>query len=159
MKIIEYSPQYAESVKDLLVELQAYIADADSEKRNILTEDFREKYFEKTVQEVNGRNGKIFLVLEDNTVIGVAVGIVESEATQTYCFRAPKRGRITELVVAENARQSGIGHALLREAESYFRAIGCQEILLEVLADNTQACAFYAHNGYSSRTIELMKKL
>ena len=60
MKIIEYSPKYAESVKDLLVELQAYIADADSEKRNILTENFREKYFEKTAQEVNGNGGKIF---------------------------------------------------------------------------------------------------
>lgn len=99
------------------------------------------------------------MALEDNTVIGLAVGIVESEAVQTYCFRAPKRGRITELVVAENARQSGVGYALLCEAEAYFRAIGCQEILLEVLADNTQACAFYAHNGYFSRTLELMKKL
>ncbi len=159
MEIVEYAPQYAESVKDLLAELQAYIAEADTEKRNILTDDFRDKYFEKTMREVNGCNGKIFLAAENNSVIGLAVGIVESEETETYCFRAPKRGRITELAVTKNARNSGIGKALLHEAEAYLRALGCKELLLEVLADNTQACAFYKTKGYCLRTLEMMKKL
>ena len=42
--IIEYSSQYDEDVKDLLVELQYYIASIDKEKYNILTENYREEY-------------------------------------------------------------------------------------------------------------------
>lgn len=47
MKIIEYQPKYDEDIKDLLVELQIFIASIDKEEYNIITKEFRENYFKK----------------------------------------------------------------------------------------------------------------
>ena len=41
--IIEYSPNYDEEIKDLLVELQQYLSDIDKEGYNIVGDDYREK--------------------------------------------------------------------------------------------------------------------
>ncbi len=159
MEIINYSEIYDESVKALLVELQQYIADADKEKFNILTDDFKEKYFEKTMCEVKQHDGKILLAKEKGKIIGLIVGIINNDAEETYCFRAPKRGRITELVVSEQCRRGGVGKALLERMEQYFEAVGCKGVLLDVFAYNTYAKNFYDGNGYFSRSIEMMKQI
>ena len=49
--IIEYDKKYDEPIKDLLVELQEYIQNIDLEGYNILTDEFRELYFLKTMNE------------------------------------------------------------------------------------------------------------
>ena len=53
MKIIEYEKKYNEEVKKLLVELQEYIASIDKEEYNIITTEYKEAYFKKTMEEVN----------------------------------------------------------------------------------------------------------
>ena len=50
--IVEYSRGYDEDIKDLFLELQTHIAKLDKEKYNIVTSEYREKYFEKTMQEI-----------------------------------------------------------------------------------------------------------
>ena len=50
--IIEYDEKYKEEVKDLLVELQEYIVSIDHWHLNIITPDYRKKYFEKTIKNV-----------------------------------------------------------------------------------------------------------
>ena len=159
MKIISYSDNYAESVKDLLVELQKYIVEIDREKYNILTDEFREKYFEKTIEQVNMYQGKIFLALEDEKVVGLIVGLINNEEESTYDFKAPKRGRISELVVAKECRFGGIGKKLLNEMENYFKEEGCKGVLLNVIAYNENAQKFYYKNRYFNRNIEVMKKI
>ena len=42
MRIVEYEKKYKEDVKNLLVELQEYIASIDREGYNILTDEFRD---------------------------------------------------------------------------------------------------------------------
>ena len=46
--IIEYDSKYDEQIKDLLVQLQQYLADMDKEGYNIVGDGYRDKYFEKT---------------------------------------------------------------------------------------------------------------
>lgn len=157
-KIIAYSDLYAESVKDLLVELQGYIAEIDKERYNILTADFWESYFAKTVDAVKQQAGQIFLAIEEEKVVGCIAGVVQ-QAEETYDFCAPKRGRVTELVMSAKYRAEGIGKALLDRMESCFKEAGCQGVLIDVFAYNTNAQAFYAKNGYSGRSIEMMKKI
>lgn len=159
MEIVDYSECYAESVKDLLVELQAHIAGLDREKYNILTDDFREKYFEKTMCEVKQHDGKIFLAKEREKIVGLIVGVINNASEDSYCFCAPKRGRITELIVSECARHSGIGGALLERMEEYFKGIGCKGVIIDVFAYNEQALGFYDSKGYFSRTVEVMKHI
>ncbi len=49
--IIEYESKYIEEVKDLLCELQEHIVNIDKEKYNVLTNEFRDSYFNKLKEE------------------------------------------------------------------------------------------------------------
>ena len=157
--IINYSNKYNESIKDLLVELQEYIAEIDKEKYNILTNEYREKYFKKTMDEVNKYEGKIFLAIENEKIIGLIVGLINNEEETTYDFKTPKRGRVTELVVSKECRSNGIGKQLLDKMEKYFKEVGCKGVLIDVFAYNENAQKFYYKNGYFNRNVEVMKKI
>ncbi len=50
MEIVEYKAKYKEDVKNILVELQEYIVSIDHWHLNIITPDYRKKYFEKTIK-------------------------------------------------------------------------------------------------------------
>lgn len=159
MEIIDYSSKYDNDIKDLLIELQEHIVKIDKEKYNILTDDYREKYFEKTMSEVDKFEGKIFLAIEGEKAIGLIVGLINNEEENTYDFSAPKRGRVTELIVSKKSRSKGVGKQLLNEMENYFKKVGCLGILIDVFAYNTDAQKFYYKNGYFNRNIEVMKKI
>ena len=157
--IIEYNDQYDNEVKDLLVLLQEYIVSIDKEKYNILTDDYREEYFKKTIQEVQKYNGKIFLYSENNKIVGLIVGLINNEETFDYDFKAPKRGRITELIVSKNCRGKGYGKLLLNFMEEYLINNGCKDILIEVFGYNENAIKFYEKNGYHIRVLDMSKKV
>ena len=159
MKIIEYEKKYNEEVKKLLVELQEYIASIDKEGYNIITTEYKEAYFKKTMEEVNKYEGKIFLAKEENKIIGLIISVINNEEEETYDFKAPKRGRITELIVSKDYRSSKVGQKLLNKMETYLKSVGCKGILIDCFAYNTNAENFYHKNGYFNRTIEMSKKL
>ncbi len=156
--VIDYNSQYDEDVKNLLVELQDYIASIDKEKYNILKENYREEYFKKIMEEIQKNNGKMLLYKENNKIIGLIVGIINNEETFEYNFQAPKRGRITELIVSKNCRAKGYGKRLLNSMEKYLIESGCKDILIEVFGYNENASKFYEKNGYHTRLIDMTKK-
>jgi len=97
----------------------------NKEKYNILTDEYREKYFQKTIDEVNKYNGKIFLAIESENIIGIIIGVINNEEESTYDFKAPKRGRVTEFVVSKKYLLNGVGKQLLTAMETYFKEVGC----------------------------------
>ena len=147
--ITEYSPNYDEEIKDLLVELQQYLSDIDKERYNIVGDDYRKKYFEKTMKEVKKCNGKILLFKDNEKIVGLVVGIVNNDEVIRYDFKAPKRGRITELVV--------IGEKLLESMRDYLKSIGCEKIMIAVFGYNENAIKFYERNGYHMRMIDMIE--
>ena len=156
--IIDYENKYEEDVKNLLEELQHYIASIDKEKYNIVSPDFKDYYFKETVKEVEEKNGKIFLLQDDNKIVGLVVGLINNEAGDLEPgFRAPKRGRITELIVTKKYRSKGYGKILLNKMEAYLKEQGCQDILIGVFAYNESALNFYERNGYHLRMTEVTK--
>ena len=157
MNVIEYEEKYSEDVKNLLVELQEYISSLDKEGYNILTPDYRETAFNKTIDEVSKYEGKIYLAEENNIITGLIVGLINNDETSEYDFKAPKRGRISELIVSKKVRSQGTGKALLETMENYFKSVGCKGVLLDVFAYNQNATEFYIKQGYFNRCIEMMK--
>ena len=95
-----------------MVILQQYLADMDIEGYNIVGDGYRDKYFEKTLEEVKKCNGKILLYKDNEKIVGLIVGIINNDDTIRYDFKAPKRGKITELVVDKDYRGKGIGKIL-----------------------------------------------
>ncbi len=160
MKIVEYEDKYLEDIKDLLVELEEYIIAIDKDKLDQLHPEYREKKAIIDLKEIENNNGKCFIAIEDNKVIGLIMGGIFSYDKYDYLdYKCPKRGTITELIVSKNVRGKGIGNMLIDKMEDYFKAMGCEYILVDVFTYNENAIKFYARNGYHSRMYTNIKKI
>ena len=160
MKIIEYEDKYLEDVKDLLVELEEYIVSIDKDNLDQLHPEYREKMAILDLEEVKNNNGKCYIAVENDKVIGLIMGCIFSYDEYDYLdYKCPKRGEITELIVSKNVRSKGIGNMLISKMEEYFKSLGCEYILVDVFAYNENAIKFYDKNEYHSRMYTSIKKI
>jgi len=160
MEIIEYEGKYLEDVRDLLVELEEYIISIDKDNLDQIHKDYRELMALRDLKEVKENNGKCFLAVIDDKVVGLVMGIIPEYGEYDYLdYKCPKRGVITELVVTKNIRSKGIGKELIEKIEDYFIEQNCEYVLLDVFAYNNRALEFYDRNGYHPRMILDVKKL
>lgn len=95
-------------------------------------------------------NPEWFLVAEiDGHIVGAVMAGYEGH-----------RGWINYLAVAPSHRRTGLGRALMVEAERVLRAAGCPKINLQVRPENKQVVAFYEAIGFSVEgAISLGKRL
>lgn len=156
--IIEYDSKYDEEIKDLLVQLQQYLANIDKECYNIVGDGYREKYFEKTMEDVKRCNGKILLFEDNEKIVGLVIGIINNDVTIRYDFKAPKRGRITELIVDKEYRGKGIGKELLLKMKEHLKSNGCEKIMIAVFGYNENAIRFYKDNGFHIRMLDMIEE-
>ena len=77
---------------------------------------------------------------------GRIVGFILCEAEDQY-------GHIITIDVLEAFRRSGIGSALLREAERRLAERGVRTVELETAHDNDAAIAFWQKHGYRTRGV------
>ena len=160
MKIIEYEEKYLENVKDLLVKLEEYIISIDKDNLDRIHPDYRNLMAIKDLNEVKENEGKCYLAVENNNVIGLIMEIIPSYDKYDYLdYKCPKRGIITELVVSKNNRSNGVGTKLIRKLEDYFKSKSCEYVLVDVFAYNDIGNNFYNKNGYHNRMYTSIKKI
>ena len=160
MKIIEYEEKYIEDVKDLLVELEEYIVSIDKDNLDQVGKDYREKMIKYDLEDVNKYEGKCYIALENNKVVGLVMGcIFPYEEVDYLDYKCPRRGVVTELIVTEKIRSKGVGKELLNKIEEYFKSIGCEYVLIDVFAYNEKAINFYDRRGYHNRMHCVIKKI
>jgi ribosomal protein S18 acetylase RimI-like enzyme len=158
--IVEFNKNHTEAVKDLLVELQEYIASIDKFKLNILTDEYRDRYFELTMEEVYSNQGKIFVATNNDCVVGMVAGYKVSYTVDDQIdYKCPPKGMISELIVSKNQRGGGVGKQLMSQMEKYLIDIGCEYIKLQVFAYNQTAYDFYKNLGYEPVLIDMLKKV
>ena len=158
--IVEYDSKYDEQIKDLLVELQNYLIDIDNWHTQIITPEYREKYFKMDMEKVRNQDGKIYLEVENNTVNGLIMGVVEEkDDIDRLTNDCAKTGSVIELIVKNNIRGNGIGKNLLEKLEEYFKSINCKRINIEVFGPNKKGLNFYEKNDYVIRDYIVSKKL
>jgi GNAT superfamily N-acetyltransferase len=116
--------------------------------------------YEVTAAEVRKRfaafrkPGYDILVADRDGVIGVLTTSV------TLVLHRPRPvGRISMMVVAEQARGHGVGTALVGEAEKRLRAAGCGLIEVTSNARRLRAHAFYEWLGYERTSHRFAKQL
>lgn len=160
IKIIEYKEKYLEKVKDLLVELEEYIISIDKDGLDELHHEYREKMAILDLEEVKKYNGKCFLALENEKVVGLIMGKIPPYNKYDYLdYKCPKRGEITELIVTNKIRSKGIGNLLINKMEEYFKSKDCEYVLVDVFAYNEIGKKFYDKKGYHSRMEVKIKKI
>lgn len=160
MKIIEYEDRYLEDVKDLLVELEEYILSIDGDNLDQLHPEYRDKMAMLDLEKVNNNNGKCYLAIDNDVVVGLIMGCLRCYDEYDYLdYKCPKEGEITELIVSKNGRSKGIGNMLMSKMEDYFKSMECKYILVDVFAYNENAIKFYERNGYHARMYTKIKKL
>ena len=158
--IIEYDSKYDEQIKDLLVELQNYLIDIDDWHTQVMLPEYRENIFKMDMNKVRKQNGKIYLSLENNKVIGLVIGVVEEkDEIDKITNDCAKTGSILELIVKNNIRGNGIGKSLLEKMEEYFKSINCKRINIEVFGPNVKGLNFYEKNSYVIRDIIVSKRI
>lgn len=160
MKVIEYEDKYLEDVRDLLVELEEYIVSIDKDNLDRVHSEYREKVALIDLEEVRKYNGKCYIALDDDKVVGMIMGTIPLYDEYDYLdYKCPKRGEVTELIVSKNVRSKGIGNRLLNEMENYFKSQNCEYVLIDVFAYNENAIKFYNKNDYHPRMYIDIKKL
>ena len=157
--ITEYSSQYDDKIKELLEELQEHLIQIDKEEYSKIDDNYKEEYFHKTLDEIDKYQGKMYLYKENEEIVGLVVGLINNDEIASYDYKAPKTGRITELIVTRKYREKGYGSILLSSMEEYLKSIGCQDILLGVFAYNESAINLYEKNSYHTRLVEMIKKV
>ena len=160
MKIIEYDSIYDEQIKDLLVDLQNYLIDIDDWHTQILPNNYRDDYFEMDLELINKQDGKIFLAIENDKIIGLVLGVVNlNDEIDKLTNDCAKTGNVLELIVKNSSRGHGIGKLLLNEIETYFKNINCKRINIGVFGPNKSALNFYLKNDYTIRDYIVSKKI
>ena len=160
MKIVEYEEKYLEDVKDLLVELEEYILSIDKDDLDQLHPEYREKMAVLDLEEVNDNDGKCYLAIEEDKVIGLIMGCIPQYDEYDYLdYKCPRRGEITELIVTDKVRSNGVGRKLMDKMEEYFKSVGCEYVLVDVFGYNEKGINFYNKNGYRTRMETMIKKI
>ena len=158
--IIEYDMQYDEQIKDLLVELQNYLIDIDDWHTQVMLPEYRENSLKMDMKKIEKQNGKIYLAIENDIVIGLIMGVVEvKDEIDKLTNDCAKTGSVIELIVKNNIRGNGIGKSLLEKIEEYFKSINCKRINIEVFGPNKKGLNFYKKNDYITRDIIVSKRI
>ena len=160
MQIIEYEDRFLDDVKNLLVELEEYIIKIDEDGLDQLHSEYKDKMALLDLKTIKDNNGKCYLAIQNNMVIGLIMGYVRVYDEFDYLdYKCPKSGVISEFIVSEKVRSKGIGKQLINKMEEYFKSINCEYILLECFAYNKSAINFYKNQGYHTRMLVNIKKL
>lgn len=104
------------------------------------------------------RSGEHILVARTGTSL---VGFITFDTgTESYFdTNITKYGEIKELLVKSSARGQGVGKALIRKVEGYFRSQNLTHVKIQLSSFNSTALAVYEKNGYTSRQQLLYKEL
>lgn len=159
-KIIEYEDKYLDDVRDLLTELSEYIVSIDKDNLELIHQDYYQKMALVELARVKKSNGKCYLAIQDNKVIGLIMGVIRSYDEYDYLdYKCPKEGDIIELIVTSKVRSTGVGKTLMSKMEEYFKSVGCEYVLVDVFAYNENAINFYDKRGYHPRMYTNIKKI
>ncbi len=113
-----------------------------------------DSYFEYLINEINKKDGKIFVVESRNAIVGFVGLFVTQEE-----WESEKSLYISDLVVLEKYRGLGLGTKLLEYVEDYAKQQGAKFIKIGALEKNHGALDLYRKMGFADYLVVLLKTL
>lgn len=110
------------------------------------------------LRRISGTAGRALVAERDGQIIGFLFVAIEEDAV---FVREELRiyARVAEFFVRDTERGSGVGRALLKEAEQLAAARGLSRLAVSVLSGNSDALAAYARLGFTAYSVDLAKSV
>lgn len=153
----DFQPADGDAVVGLLRQLQAHEYPMNSRLKP--PHDIGPAYLEVLRNNCRASEGSILIAEQDGRIAGCAVLYCALEEPGHEELVAHHYALVSELIVDDRHRHTGVGQALLRACEARARAAGRDEIALAVLAGNHSARDFYTRAGFTPQRIRLGKSL
>jgi GNAT superfamily N-acetyltransferase len=141
---------------DCYHELQAF--EQTIEPNRAEADDISEKYVDDLISWCAKYSGAIFVAEVQGEVVGFS-SVLARVPSEDLIERDPEFAEITDLVVRQPYRRSGIGALLLEAAESHAVSIGATRLRICVLSANTDAHRLYQRCGFRDNEIVLEKRI
>ena len=161
LSIREFQDSDESDLIQLFFEFGEYLKRCDEKAMNLLTvpDDYGQKFYMKMITDAQNKNGKVYVLVDDQKIVGFVGGIIIEVGIDPDDFdcKSHRMGRITDLFLSEKYRGFGYGAKLMNTLENYFKEKGCYKINIEVFGPNVDSYNFYKKHGYSDRNIDLAK--
>ncbi len=112
-------------------------------------------YFTECIEK---EDHEIALFCRDGEALGYVV-IEYKPAKESAFTMASERVEVHQLCVTKSARRSGIASKLMRWVETRAKEMGKELVVLDFIATNEEAQAFYAAMGYAPLRVMNTKRL
>ena len=143
-------------LRQCLIELQNFERALDP--RLPSGEDIVDAYIPDMLQRCRECNGTVLVAEVDDHVVGY-VTIMAKVSSEEIGAGDVEFGLVTDIVVLQSYRGTGLGKELLAAAEAYARANGVKWLRIGALAANDAARTMYSSMGFAGLYVELEKDL
>lgn len=135
-------------IKDIpgIIELLHQVNMVHHVLRPDLFKPYTTKYNEKELEALMGDDSKPIFVFDDGAIMGHAFCMI-TEVKNDKLLQDIKTLYIDDICVDEKARGQHVGKALYEYVRDYAKAIGCNNITLNVWDGNDAASSFYRNMG------------
>ena len=135
-------------IKDIpgIIELLHQVNMVHHVLRPDLFKPYTTKYSEKELEALMGDDSKLIFVFDDGAILGHAFCMI-TEVKNDKLLQDIKTLYIDDICVDEKARGQHVGKALYEYVRDYAKAIGCNNITLNVWEGNDAASSFYRNMG------------
>lgn len=155
-----YQPDDRRTIVRLYDDFQDFLVAMDPIKRLRRLPGYGMIAFQKSLRDIEKKNGVMCVAMKENRIIGFVVGvIIKQKAIERYECIPTITGRVTELFVQESQRGKNVGSLLMQNIEHYFKANDCNVIRIEVFEPNAGAHSFYQSHGYTDRLRDIIKQI
>ena len=110
------------------------------------TQDGRDKFAAYLEEQLAAKSSLLLVAHADDSIVGYCLaGMAERPPVLIDC----QYGMINDLAVVSSLRRRGIGEALLKSAEEWFKAAGINRVELQVMSANDLGRRFWTKMGYA----------
>jgi ribosomal protein S18 acetylase RimI-like enzyme len=160
MLIRSFQNKDKKQIVNPMSEFGGYIEELDLSGRTDFANNGNEYFTDKLIRDTKTKQGIIYVAEINEDIVGFIGGYIEKQ-TEDELMESKKAvlGVISEFFVIEKYRSKGVGQALIKEVEMFFKESGCTLIRLGVFAPNKLARDFYTKQGYQDWNINMTKEL